>query len=46
MCKVLGITNCLEVTNDKVFEILTLSQTWLNDSISDSEIQMPGYSVK
>ena len=42
MCKVLGITNCLEVTNDKVFDILTLSQTWLNHS----EIQMPGYSVK
>ena len=35
----------LELINDKVFDILTLSETWLNDSISDTEIQMPEYSV-
>lgn len=28
-----------------MFDILTLSDTCLNDSISDTEIQMPGYSV-
>lgn len=31
-------------TNAKNFDILTLSESWLNASISEAEIQIPGYS--
>ena len=31
-------------SNSKSFDVLTLSETWLNTSISDAEIQISGYS--
>ena len=30
--------------NCRIFDVLTISESWLNDSVSNSEIHMPGYS--
>ena len=30
---------------DKPFDILTLNETWLDNSISDSEVKIPGYDI-
>ena len=34
----------LELTNECSFDVLTLSETWLDTSVSNSEVHMPGYS--
>jgi exonuclease III len=34
----------LELTNESSFDVLTLSETWLDASVSNSEVHMPGYS--
>ena len=30
--------------NCRIFDVLTISESWLNDSVSNSEIHIPGYS--
>ena len=34
----------LELTNEWSFDVLTLSKTWLDASVSNCEVHMPGYS--
>ena len=34
----------LELTKESCFDVLTLSETWLDASVSNSEVHMPGYS--
>ena len=34
----------LEGIDNKTIDILTLSETWLSDSISDAEIELPGFA--
>ena len=34
----------LEGIDNKTIDILTLSETWLSDSISDTEIELPGFA--
>ena len=34
----------LELTKESSFDVLTLSETWLDVSVSNSEVHMPGYS--
>ena len=33
-----------DLTNDNAVDVLTLSETWLNSSITDGELQLPGFS--
>lgn len=34
----------IELINTKLFDVLTFSGTWLDDSVSDNEINLGGYS--
>ena len=33
-----------ELVNKKLFDVLTFSETWLDESISDSEVKLDGYN--
>ena len=35
----------LLLVQESPFDILTISETWLNHSISDSEVSLSGYSI-
>ena len=34
----------LELLRGQFFDILTFSESWLNDSIEDAEVQIPGFA--
>ena len=34
------------LVSENDFDILTLSETWLNGSVDNSEISIPGYTIK
>ena len=34
-----------ELVNKKLFDVLTFSETWLDESISDSEVKLDGYNM-
>ena len=35
---------CLEGLDNKTFDVLTFSETWLDDTFQDAEIALPGFT--